>query len=60
MDPNEILEELRNAISSLRDGGQDPYEVADIISAHFEELDDWLSKGKTLPEDWSEAHAEES
>lgn len=59
MDPNEVLEELRDAIASLRDGGSDPHEIADTISAHFEELDDWLSKGKALPEDWSEASAEE-
>jgi hypothetical protein len=59
MDPNEVLEEIRDAISALRDGGEDPYEMADRIAAHFEELDDYLCKGKILPEDWSGAHPEE-
>ena len=59
MDPNDVLEELRNAIDTLRGGGEDPYEVADTIAAHFEELDDWLCKGKYLPEDWSNATPED-
>lgn len=58
MDPNEALEEIRDAISALRDG-EDPFEMADRIASHFEELDEWLCRGKTLPEDWAEAHFEE-
>lgn len=59
MDPNEALEEIRDAIDALRDGGEDPFEMADRIASHFEELDDWLCKGKHLPEEWSEAGPEE-
>jgi hypothetical protein len=58
MEPDEALEEIRQAIRSLRDG-DDPHETADTIASHFEELDDWLCKGKHLPEDWAEAHSSE-
>ncbi len=58
MDPNETLEEIRQAIQSLRDG-DDPHETADMMASYFEELDDWLCKGKYLPEEWGDAASEE-
>lgn len=53
MDPNETLRRLRDLMRTAETQRHElsPYEVADIVD-HFEDLDDWLSKGGCPPEAW--------
>jgi len=52
MDPDALLEELRELAQEAFDHGEDPVVLADTFATKFSELDEWLSKGKDLPEDW--------
>ena len=50
MDPNETLKELRELIELvLRGDDTSVFEAA----TKFEDLDEWLTRGGLLPEDWS-------
>lgn len=50
MDPNETLKDLREHAKGCRETCRDDHcmNYADMI----EELDEWLTKGGFLPEDW--------
>lgn len=49
MDPNETLRMLRERVAdALNDRDYSPIRVAIL----FEALDEWLSKGGFLPDDW--------
>jgi hypothetical protein len=52
IDPNELLEELRYLVQEVFDNGDDPLVLANSLAAKASELDDWLSSGGNLPEDW--------
>lgn len=52
MDPNELLDELRALAEDVFDNGEDPLVLADALATKLTELDDHLSKGGELPEDW--------
>lgn len=60
MDPNETLKQLRDAIKAVTNpDSEDRLGVRrtyDLIYA-FEALDEWLSKGGFLPDDWHEFHS---
>lgn len=57
MDPNAALAEIRETAAIVRDRidrGEDP-DVDGSVSVlveHVEALDEWLSKGGFLPQDW--------
>mgnify|MGYP007011099275 CR=1 FL=1 len=55
MDPNETLAELRELVTLQRKGKVHP-DKADyyvrMVSDLVEALDEWLSKGGFMPEDW--------
>lgn len=54
MDPNEALRQLRLTIKQMR-VDTDPairQAHADEIAEYFEALDEWLTRGGFLPEDW--------
>lgn len=54
MDPNEALRELRRIMTQL-DKAQAAWEVeqlAERAADVFGGLDDWLSKGGFLPDEW--------
>lgn len=53
-DPNEALRELRHLIEI---NGEEDY--SEEIAEKFQALDEWLSKGGFLPEDWRLAPPEE-
>ena len=49
MDPNAALEALRQLVKQVYSGARtDPW----LFAEHFENLDEWLSKGGFLPEAW--------
>jgi hypothetical protein len=57
MDPNETLEQLRDAIARLSAyldaADPDPnLSVADDVIEMFNSLDEWLSRGGFRPDDW--------
>jgi len=59
MDPNETLQRLREALTErlckLSEAGT-PCEYGDenhAVHEAFEALDEWLSKGGALPDDWA-------
>lgn len=55
MDPNATLAQLREGINAL-DKRVDRY-VLDRAVEMFQALDEWLSKGGFLPDDWHEFHS---
>lgn len=61
MDPDEALAKLREALQlyyrRYRDKGTG-LEEADQMADGIEALDDWLSRGGFLPEDWSKNRKE--
>lgn len=52
MDPDSILEELRELSDEALSGGSDPEYLADQLAEKIQELDEWLSEGGRLPEEW--------
>lgn len=55
MDPNATLKRIREFIESVTDGETpDPHEWYDFIDL-VEGLDDWMSRGAFMPEDWSKS-----
>ena len=52
MDPESTLEELRDLVEQAFNNDEDPVVLANELATKFSELDDWLSKGSALPEDW--------
>lgn len=61
MDPDQALQEARDAIQTYRAEGLDPNDpalsllLADAIINAFEALDGWLSRGGFLPAAWRDA-----
>lgn len=55
MDVNETLRQLREALAQwhLRGDVEGALAAADAIAEKAHALDEWLSKGGFLPEDWS-------
>lgn len=53
MDPDELLKEIR-ALQPFDDtiAEEDARAMLRDLHAKFEALDDWLSKGGRLPQDW--------
>lgn len=49
-DPNEALNELRGWAENALDADVDPQERE--AAEHFQALDDWISRGSVLPDDW--------
>jgi hypothetical protein len=49
MDPDTTLEALRRLMEDIHEGDED---ILDSIVEHFQALDEWLSDGGLLPEDW--------
>lgn len=49
MDPNETLKKLRRLLVPTGFGIDEQDDVAELFVA----LDEWLSKGGALPEDWA-------
>jgi hypothetical protein len=52
MDPDELLEELRSLIQDAFDNSDDPVVIANDLATKASELDEWLSSGGELPEEW--------
>ena len=54
MDPNQVLIDLRDLAQDIREGtGEyDLVDTAETMSAGFEALDTWLTRGGSLPSDW--------
>lgn len=52
MDPNEALRRLRRLCEALSDRDDYDNEVAGELAGQFEALDQWISKGGFLPDDW--------
>jgi hypothetical protein len=51
MDPNEALQDIRATMAAYFNGDTDDFEhILDRVEA----LDEWLSKGGSLPYAWSE------
>ncbi len=58
MDPDVALEKLRKALASYRKWSaqacdKQALNEADKVADHFEALDQWLSSGGFLPDEWS-------
>lgn len=56
MDPNETLNKLRKSAKKYHNSGYGSLtaqDAADKLMEHFSALDEWLTKGGLLPEDWS-------
>lgn len=55
MDPNAVLEVIRDRVHSLQELGLDapPYLLHDLLDS-FGYLDGWLSKGGFPPDDWNQ------
>lgn len=54
MDPNKTLEEIRNLLEEEQKARY-PDEMCDILTrlaGKIEDLDNWITNGGTLPEDW--------
>jgi hypothetical protein len=51
MDPNETLRKIRSMLET-REGGE--VENSDILAELMESLDEWLSKGGFLPDEWAQ------
>jgi hypothetical protein len=52
MDPNAALAAARDARASIEADGQD---AVDLLVESTRALDEWLSAGGSLPEDWTRA-----
>lgn len=52
MDPDSILEELRELSDDALSGGSDPEYLSEMLAEKIQELDEWLSDGGRLPEEW--------
>lgn len=58
MDPDKCLEDIRESISLFRDKKErgDPWEfttpIAEEIVDMVQDLDEWLTKGGFIPQDW--------
>ncbi len=55
MDPNETLARIRDALKVMNNpkvGGARYIHESEKLAAAFADLDEWLSKGGFLPEDW--------
>jgi hypothetical protein len=56
MDPNAVLEDLREMMDQADRGGMSYDErvnLLDNMSAHFRSLDQWMTTGGFLPSDWA-------
>jgi hypothetical protein len=51
MDPNETLDRLRE-LTDFGDTHEDVERTLDEVSDLFTAMDDWLSRGGFLPDDW--------
>lgn len=52
MDPSEALEELRHLVQEVYEYADDPEFLATSIADKVRELDEWITSGGELPEDW--------
>jgi len=50
MDPNETLRRIRAEL----DQAEWTSETIEHVAEHFQALDEWLSKGGSLPESWDQ------
>lgn len=50
MDPDEALRNIRSLIKQATHHS----DIAALLMEQFEALDEWLSKGGALPEDWED------
>ena len=57
MDPNATLEHIRDLAGVLRMYNGNPASKADELVDAINDLDEWLSKGGFLPDDWQEVDA---
>lgn len=57
MDPNAALQRLRRAVDGVETvaAGSEENWSGELLAVleHFEALDEWLSRGGFLPDDWS-------
>lgn len=53
MDPNEALKELRMLMAHIRTDPEEEPLAEDEAADLFDALDDWLSRGGFLPNDWN-------
>ena len=51
MDPDKVLEQLRELYNSWQDGHLGSHEVGLFIEA-FDNLDNWIISGGFLPKEW--------
>lgn len=56
MDPNEALALIRKLTTLVRSGPEGPEEWADDLADAVSGLDERLSRGGFLPQDWRTAH----
>jgi hypothetical protein len=57
MDPNKTLQDMRDLAEELLFGGPSGHkleDLADLLAEATINLDEWLSKGGFLPDDWEE------
>lgn len=53
MDPNETLKRLREFVNATQDFAEICTDVEIEIGEYIKSLDDWISNGGFLPDDWS-------
>lgn len=61
MDPNATLSQLRRVVARIHDNDATPRDPetaamlqdADLLATLFDSLDEWISRGGFLPQEWS-------
>lgn len=54
MDPNTLLNELRDLAKAINSGDADEQDAC-LFAEKFEDLDGWIGRGGFLPADWSKS-----
>ena len=57
MDPNQALIDLRELVEEILVGGSAAFtwkDLAESLAEAVESMDEWISRGGFLPEDWEE------
>jgi hypothetical protein len=52
MDPNEVLDDLREIFGTPMERGVEYHEDWSFVKERFAALDEWLSQGGYLPAEW--------